>query len=48
VDFAYQAYLFAAQWLLGHGAPLNLGNPYLAIKNQSEFKPSEGNTSSIC
>ena len=35
VDFAYQAYLFAAQWLLGHGAPLNPGNPYLAIKNQS-------------
>ncbi len=34
-DIAFQAYLFAAQWLLTHGAPLNPGNPYLAIKNQS-------------
>jgi hypothetical protein len=34
VDFAYQAYLFAAQWLLGNKAPLNPGNPYLTIANQ--------------
>jgi hypothetical protein len=34
-DIAIQAYLFAAQWLLTHGAPLNPGNPYLAIKNQT-------------
>jgi len=34
-DITFQAYLFAAQWLLTHGAPLNLGNPYLAIKNQT-------------
>jgi hypothetical protein len=34
VDFAYQAYLFAAQWLLGNKAPLNPGNPYLKIANQ--------------
>ena len=34
-DFSFQAYLFAAQWLLGHGAPLNPGNPYLTIANQS-------------
>jgi hypothetical protein len=33
-DISFQAYLFAAQWLLTHGAPLNAGNPYLAIKNQ--------------
>ena len=33
-DITFQAYLFAAQWLLTHGAPLNPGNPYLAIKNQ--------------
>jgi hypothetical protein len=33
-DITFQAYLFAAQWLLTHGAPLNAGNPYLAIKNQ--------------
>jgi hypothetical protein len=35
VDFVYQAYLFAAQWLLGNSAPLNPGNPYLTSKNQS-------------
>ncbi|HXY07272.1 MAG TPA: vanadium-dependent haloperoxidase [Terriglobales bacterium] len=35
VDFAFQAYLFAAQWLLGNGAPLNPGNPYLTITNQT-------------
>jgi hypothetical protein len=35
LDFSYQGYLFAAQWLLGHGAPLNPGNPYLTIKNQA-------------
>lgn len=34
LDFSYQGYLFAAQWLLGHGAPLNPGNPYVTIKNQ--------------
>lgn len=34
VDFAFQAYLFAAQWLVAH-APLNPGNPYLSIVNQS-------------
>ena len=34
-DIAIQAYLFAAQWLLTHGAPLNPGNPYLTIKNQA-------------
>jgi hypothetical protein len=34
-DIAFQAYLFAAQWLLTHGAPLNTGNPYLTIKNQT-------------
>ncbi len=34
-DIAFQAYLFAAQWLLTHGAPLNPGNPYLTIKNQT-------------
>jgi hypothetical protein len=35
VDFAYQAYLFAAQWLLGNKAPFNKGNPYLKIANQA-------------
>jgi hypothetical protein len=35
VDFAYQAYLFAAQWLLGNKAPFNPGNPYLTITNQA-------------
>jgi hypothetical protein len=35
VDFAFQAYLFAAQWLIGNKAPLNPGNPYLTITNQS-------------
>src|SRR3984957_21355353 len=34
-DIAFQAFLFAAQWLLTHGAPFNPGNPYLAIKNQT-------------
>jgi hypothetical protein len=34
-DIAIQAYLFAAQWLLTHGAPLNPANPYLTIKNQA-------------
>jgi hypothetical protein len=34
-DIAIQAYLFAAQWLLTHGALLNPGNPYLTIKNQA-------------
>ena len=33
-DISFQAYLFAAQWLLTHGATLNPGNPYLASKNQ--------------
>ena len=35
VDFAYQAYLFAVQWLLGNKAPFNTGNPYLKIANQA-------------
>jgi hypothetical protein len=35
VDFAFQAYLFATQWLLGNKAPFNPGNPYLTITNQS-------------
>jgi hypothetical protein len=35
VDFSYQGYLFAAQWLLGNKAPLNPGNPYLTSTNQS-------------
>jgi hypothetical protein len=34
-DIAFQAYLFAAQWLLTHGAPFNVGNPYLTSKNQT-------------
>jgi hypothetical protein len=34
IDFAYQAYLFAAQWLTGNKAPLNPGNPYNTIANQ--------------
>jgi hypothetical protein len=34
-DSPFQAYLFAAHWLLGHGAPLNPGNPYLTIANQA-------------
>jgi hypothetical protein len=34
-DIAFQAYLFAAQWLLTHGVPFNSGNPYLTIKNQT-------------
>jgi len=34
-DIAFQAYLFAAQWLLTHGVPFNAGNPYLTIKNQT-------------
>jgi len=33
-DITFQAYLFAAQWLLTHGAPLNPGNPYVTTKNQ--------------
>ena len=35
IDFVFQAYLFAAQWLLGNKAPFNPGNPYLTITNQS-------------
>jgi hypothetical protein len=35
IDFTYQAYLFAAQWLIGNRAPLNPGNPYLTSTNQS-------------
>jgi hypothetical protein len=34
-DIAFQAYLFAAQWLLTHGVPFNAGNPYLTSKNQT-------------
>jgi hypothetical protein len=34
LDIAYQAYLTAAQWLLGNNAPLNPGNPYLQLTNQ--------------
>ena len=35
VDFAFQAYLFACQWLLGNKAPFNPGNPYNTIANQT-------------
>jgi hypothetical protein len=35
VDFPFQAYLFATQWLLGNKAPFNPGNPYLTSTNQS-------------
>jgi hypothetical protein len=35
LDITFQAYLFAAQWLLTHAAPFNAGNPYLTIKNQT-------------
>jgi len=35
VDFAFQAYLFATQWLIGNKAPFNPGNPYLTSTNQS-------------
>jgi hypothetical protein len=35
VDFAFQAYLFACQWLLGNKVPFNPGNPYNTIANQS-------------
>ncbi len=35
VDFAFQAYLFATQWLLGNKVPFNPGNPYLTSTNQS-------------
>jgi hypothetical protein len=35
VDFTFQAYLFAAQWLIGNKAPFNAGNPYLKIANQA-------------
>ena len=35
VDVAFQGYLFAALWLIGHGAALNPGNPYLMIPNQA-------------
>ncbi len=33
-DIPYQAYLTAAQWLLGNNAPFNPGNPYLNLTNQ--------------
>src|SRR6202521_5313352 len=35
VDFVFQAYLFATQWLIGNKAPFNPGNPYLTSTNQS-------------
>jgi hypothetical protein len=35
VDVAFQGHLFAALWLLNHGAPVNPGNPYRLIANQS-------------
>ena len=35
VDFAFQAYLFACQWLLGNKAPFNPGNPYNTSANQT-------------
>ena len=38
VDFAFQAYLFATQWLLGNKVPFNPGNPYLTSTNQSGFQ----------
>jgi hypothetical protein len=46
-DIAFQAYLFAAQWLLTHGAPFNPGNPYLTSKNQTGGFTSVRSTSSI-
>jgi hypothetical protein len=41
-DITFQAYLFAAQWLLTHGAPVNPGNPYLSITNQAGFQTFGG------
>jgi hypothetical protein len=38
VDFAFQAYLFATQWLLGNKVPFNPGNPYLTSTNQAGFQ----------
>jgi hypothetical protein len=35
VDFTFQAYLFAALWLLANKVPFNPGNPYLTSTNQS-------------
>jgi hypothetical protein len=35
VDFAFQAFLFATQWLIGNKAPFNPGNPYLTSTNQA-------------
>jgi hypothetical protein len=34
-DFAFQAYLFATQWIQGNKVPYNEGNPYLKIANQA-------------
>ena len=41
-DLPYQAYLTAAQWLLADKVPLNPGNPYLHISNQSGFQTFGG------
>jgi hypothetical protein len=38
VDGPFQAYITAAQWLLGNKIPLNPGNPYLASATQSGFE----------
>lgn len=34
-DFAFQAYLFATQWIQGNKVPYNSGNPYLHSTNQA-------------
>ena len=41
-DLPYQAYLTAAQWLLADKVPLNPGNPYLHVSNQSGFQTFGG------
>lgn len=41
VDLPFQAYLFAAQWMLGR-VPLNPGNPYLTIANQAGLQTFGG------
>ena len=37
VDVLFEAYFNACLWLLNHGAPLSLGNPYLNSQNQTGF-----------
>jgi hypothetical protein len=41
-DITFQAYMFAAQWLLTHGVPLNQGNPYLTSLNQAGIQTFGG------